>query len=96
MFSLAVLESQSTSLKDAPTLAPEHVHLGKANASADEKGFDRLSQVFEQVPAVTHLRRQWRALGHAIDIGATSIPADNLHSWVSLQPGDHRCDAPFW
>jgi hypothetical protein len=57
--------------------------------SPHEKGFDGLSQVFEQMPSVADLRRQRGTLSCAIDLGPSAVPTDYLHFGMGFQPGDH-------
>jgi hypothetical protein len=56
----------------------------------------RISQIFEEVPAVAHLDGQRRALCGPIDIGASAIPAHDLDFWVYFKPGNHRFCRPIF
>ncbi len=55
------------------------------------ESLDGISEITEQVPAISDLNNARRALTNAVGINTGSITCDNLDTWVIAQPSGHRC-----
>ena len=60
-----------------------------AGPGANEKGFDGVTEILAQVPAVADLRGQGSPLRGTIDIHRSTIPAHDLYIRVSSKPDRH-------
>jgi hypothetical protein len=76
----------------------KHLALGHMRRGLLETGvltcqepLDSLAQILQQVPAVGHLHRVWRAFASPFGVFGRAVAGDDLDAWMRLEPRRERC-----